>query len=101
MNKEIRDAYARREDPSTKLTRIAYARTVELWLRSIPQDEDTLKKMWPVLTDNAALFATQADISKEKFLEWCAESYELYSRILKVAGPDPDKVMELVRREIL
>lgn len=86
MNKELEQAYRRREEASVKVPRAAFVEHMDMFLRALPPNEEMFLGIGKLLADCGALYSLQAGMTKEQFLAWASESYELYSRIVKEAG---------------
>jgi hypothetical protein len=59
---------------------------------------EVFKMFWTCLVDNGAVYATQLGVSKEEFLAWASESYDLYAAFVEESNGDPEQAHALRQR---
>jgi hypothetical protein len=99
MDARLKQAMADRETELMWKVRPGFIRSVEAWFKKLnPPDLTTVGVVAKQLIDTGALYGKQAKMSRDEFLAYAAEAWDLYSFFVKAAGGDVDKAHELARQ---
>lgn len=97
MDPEHKAAWVKRESQPYRGIRQAFVSKAEDLARALQglNDVKVFQVLWTVFLDSGALYSVQVGTTKEEFMAWAAESYELYAAFIKESGIDSEKAHKL------
>ncbi len=96
MTDEHKLAWKKREEMPYAKVREVFVKKFDQLMRAMQlEGADFFKVFWTQLVDNGAVYGVQIGVTREEFLAWAAESYDLYAAFTAECEGDPEKAKSL------